>query len=128
MRIIYTNNCGAIRRTSFKQRELFQDVLCSRDYAERVVASFSHQIQSKYYGGNILVSIYGIALGNSSVLPKADINSTTPSRQCHAVFHSFLSDDRKQDSATTNAHSKSLSSLLKEKIIYNIIEYNMGKH
>ena len=37
-------------------------MLCRRDYAERVVASFTHQIQSEYYGGNISVSIEGIAL------------------------------------------------------------------
>ena len=50
--------------------------------------------------------IEGISLESFSALPKNDINSTTPSRQRHAVFHSFLSDDSKQDAATTNAHSK----------------------
>ena len=44
--IIGTNHCGAMRRTAFKRRELFQDVLCRRDYYERVVARFAHQIQS----------------------------------------------------------------------------------
>ena len=42
---------------AFKRRELFQDVLCRRDYAERVVASFANKIQSEYYGGNISMSI-----------------------------------------------------------------------
>ena len=51
-----------MRRTAFKRRELFQDVLCRRDYAERLVASFANQIQSEYYGGNRSVSIEGIAL------------------------------------------------------------------
>ena len=46
VRILVTNHCGEMRRTSVKQRELFQDVLCCRDYAERVVAIFSNQIQS----------------------------------------------------------------------------------
>ena len=50
-------------------------------------------------------------------LPKADINSTTPSSQRHAVFHYFLSYDIKKDSATTTAHSKSLIGQLKEKNI-----------
>ena len=62
MRILGTNHCGEMRRTAFKRRELFQDVLCRHDYAERVVASFANQIQSEYYGGNISVSIGGIAL------------------------------------------------------------------
>ena len=46
VRILVTNHCGEMRRTSFKRRELFQGVLCRRDYAERVVASFANQIKS----------------------------------------------------------------------------------
>ena len=61
------------------------------------------------------MSIEVIALGNFSTLPKADINSTTPSRQCNAVFHSFLSGDRKQYASTDTAHRKCLISLLKDK-------------
>ena len=34
VRILGTNHCGERQRTAFKQRELFQDVLCRRDYAE----------------------------------------------------------------------------------------------
>ena len=43
--ILGTNHCGEMRRTAFKRRELFQYVLCRRDYAERLVARFAHQIQ-----------------------------------------------------------------------------------
>ena len=46
VRIIGTNYCDEIRRTAFKRRELFQDVLCCPDYVERIVASFANQIQS----------------------------------------------------------------------------------
>ena len=49
VRILGANHCGEMRRTAFKRRELFQYVLFRRDYAERVVASFANQIQSKYY-------------------------------------------------------------------------------
>ena len=66
VRILGTNHCGEIRRIAFKQRELFQDVLCRRDYAERVVSIFSNQIQSQYYGVNIYVSIEGITLKHFS--------------------------------------------------------------
>ena len=45
VRILGTNHCGEIRRTALKQRELFQDVLCLRDYAGRVVPSFANKIQ-----------------------------------------------------------------------------------
>ena len=89
VRILGTNHCGEMRRTAFKRRELFQDILCRRDYAERVVESFDNQIQSEYYGVNISVSIEGTALEHFSVLPQADINSSTLSRPWHAVFHSF---------------------------------------
>ena len=110
--ILGTTHCGAMRRTAFKRRELFQDVLCRCYYYERVVAIFAHQIQPEYYGGNISVSIEGIALEHFSSLPQTNINSITPSRQRHSVFHSFSSDDIKKDAATNNAHSKRLISLL----------------
>ena len=45
VRIIGTNKCGEMRRTAFKRRELFQDVLCRRDYADMIVESFDNQIQ-----------------------------------------------------------------------------------
>ena len=63
------------------------------------------------------MSIEIIALENFSALPKSDINSTTTSRQLHALFRSFSSDDSKQDAATTTVHSKILISLIKYKII-----------
>ena len=47
VRILGTNHCGEMRRTAFKRRELFQYVLCCRDYAERVVAKFANQIQAE---------------------------------------------------------------------------------
>ena len=115
LRILGTNHCGELQQTAFKRRELFQDVLCRRDYAERVVASFSNEIQSEYYGGNISVSIEGIVLEHFSAAPQTDINSSTLSRPRHAVFHSFLYDYSKQDATTTNKHSKRLISLLKNK-------------
>ena len=43
--IMGTNHCGESCLTAFKLRESFQDVLCRRDYAERLVASFPHQIK-----------------------------------------------------------------------------------
>ena len=90
VRILGTNHCGAMQFTAFKRRELFQDVLCRHDYADRLVAIFSHQIKPEYYGGNISVSIKGIELEHFSELSKAYINSTAPSRQLHAAFIIFF--------------------------------------
>ena len=115
VRILGTNHCGELLRTAFKLCESFQDVLCRRDYAERLVAIFANQIQSEYYGGNRSVSIEGIVLVHFSAPLQTDINSPTLSRPCHAVFHSFLSNDSKQNAATNTAHSKLLISLLKNK-------------
>ena len=80
VRILGTNHCGKLRRTAFKRRELFQYVLCRRDYAEMVLVSFANQIQSEYYGVNRSVSIEGIELEHFSTAPQAYINSSTLSR------------------------------------------------
>ena len=45
VRILDTNNCGAMQRTAFKRSGLFQDFLCCHDYSDKAVTSFSHQIQ-----------------------------------------------------------------------------------
>ena len=65
-------------------------MLCRRDYAERVAASFSNQIQSEYYGGNRSMSIEGIALKHFSALPQTEINSSTKPCPQHAVFRFFV--------------------------------------
>ena len=45
VQVLVSNQCGDSRLTTFKHRKSFQDVLCRRDYYERLVSSFSHQIQ-----------------------------------------------------------------------------------
>ena len=64
--ILGNNHCGITCPEEFKRCSSKQYVLCCRDYDERVVASFANQIQSEYYGGNISVSIGGIALEHFS--------------------------------------------------------------
>ena len=85
-----TNHCGDSIRTTFKRQESFKDVLYRRDYAKRVVASFSNQIKSGYYGGNRFVYIEGIALEHFSALTQTEINSSTKPCPRHAVFHFFF--------------------------------------
>ena len=46
VQILGTNHCGDSRQTVFKCRESFQYVLYRRDYYERVVDSFPHQLQA----------------------------------------------------------------------------------
>ena len=90
-------------------------MLCRCDYAERLVASFYHEIKSEYYGGHRSVSIKGIVLEYFSALTQTEINSSKKSCPRHAEFHSFLSDDSKQYASTNTAHCKSFIKILKEK-------------
>ena len=89
VQILSSNHCGESRQTAFKCRESFQDVICCRRYAEKVVASLAHLIQSEYYGGNISISIEGITLEHSSALTQTEINSSTKPCPHHALFHFF---------------------------------------
>ena len=73
------------------------------------------------------MSIEGISVEHFSALQQTEINSSKKPCPRHAVFHSFLLGDNKQDSAATTVHSKYLIELLK-KIIGIIIKYNLGKY
>ena len=104
---------GDSRRTASKLHESFQDVLCCRDQAERVVASFAHQVQSEYYGVNRFMFIEGISLEHFNALPQTEIYSSTNACPRNVVFNYLLPDNRKQDAATTTAHIKRFIELLK---------------
>ena len=114
VQILGKNHCGDSLRTALKLRESFQYMVYLRDYADRVVASFPHQIQSEYYGVNRSVYFEGIILENFSALPLTEINSCKKPCSLHEVFHYFLSDDSKQDADTTTAHRNCLIELLKK--------------
>ena len=90
VRIIGTNHFVKTLRDEFNRRSAKQDVLSRIDSYERLVASFSHQIQSKYYGGNIYVSIEYIVLEISSFPTHTETEGTPQARTRHAVFHSFF--------------------------------------
>ena len=60
VRIIGTHHRGKECREEFKLWGNIHEVLCCSDYAEWIVSSFTHQIQSKQYVGNMYVSIEGI--------------------------------------------------------------------
>ena len=60
------------------------------------------------------MSIEGISLKNFSAPTHTETTETPQSRTRHAVFHSFLSNDIKQDSTKTIAHRKRTIELLKQ--------------
>ena len=57
IRILGTNQYGNTFREAFKHHRANQDMLCHIDYADRALASFAHQTQSKYSGGSKSVFI-----------------------------------------------------------------------
>ena len=60
------------------------------------------------------MSIEGILLEHFSALPHTEIKASIKSCPRGAVFHTFLSNNSKQDAATTTAHNKKTIELLKE--------------
>ena len=64
----------------------FQDLLCRRDYSERIIARLAHQIEYVYYGGNRYVSIEGIALEHFSSIDQETSSSYSHSRIWYALL------------------------------------------
>ena len=116
--ILGTHDCGNSRQYAFNWHADFDNVLWHRYYTEHLVVSFAHQIQSEYYGGNRSVSIKVIAFEHLSASGQEISSSTLHSCKRHAVFHHFLPDNSKQDTAATTAHTKSIIELLKSRQLF----------
>ena len=110
--ILGNHHCGKERCGEFKLWGNLHDFLCRLDYAKRVVSSFSHQIQSEYYGRNIYVSIEGISLEHFSASHHPIPLLASYHVSCQEVFNYLFSYDRKQDVSTTAEHSKRIIGLL----------------
>ena len=86
VRIIGTRHCSNKCQEKFNSCAAYQDVLCCQDYAEHVLASFAHQIQSEYYGGNKYFYITGIVLEDFSATEQGTSLSYFYSCKRHGVF------------------------------------------
>ena len=75
---------------------------------------FTHQIQSEFYGGKSTLSIEGIDLEHFITIDPKKPSSSFHILTRYSVFHSFLSDNRKPDAATTAEHRKLIIGLLKK--------------
>ena len=85
VRILGNNYFGNTHHETLKRRRENQHVLCHCDYAERVVASFAHQIQYEHYGGNLYVFVGGIALENFSAPQQTETATPKQALTHHAV-------------------------------------------
>ena len=83
-----------------------------------MVSSFAHQIISEYYGANRYVYIEVIALDQFCALHQSMTLLASGHMSRQAVFQSFLSDDTKKDSITTEAHSKYIIEILQNREIF----------
>ena len=101
-------------------------MLCCCEYDERIVASFDHQIQSEYYGGNRPVSIECITMGYFSALPQTVIKSQKNHVhviQCFIIFCRMIAN--KILSILPHTEKVWFNCLIKS--IDVSIKYNMGK-
>ena len=81
------------------------DILPVRDYAERLSAHFNLEIQSDHFGNGRSLSIEG-----------CNIQYIDEDHEKNSEFHSYLSDDSRQDASTIHAHMISILNELQQYI------------
>ena len=67
------------------------------------------------------MSIDGVALEHFSTTYQETSSYSLHSRTWHAVFHSVMYDNSKQDAATTDAHSELIIELLEKKNLVSVL-------
>ena len=114
--ILGKHHCAALRKQAFEQRaKEFSDIFSRRDYSERFVLKPGIEIQSQHFGGNRTLSIEGVSVefyqqGHDQSYPqgKKGDDDDISNEGFVSEFFSHLSDDSRQDAATTNAHMMQL--------------------
>ena len=112
VRILVTHHCGNTRQEVFNCCSYFHDVLWHWYYEDCVVDSISHQIQSEYHGDNKYVSIKGVYLDHCTATDQETSSFSLHIRTHHDVFHLFMSNNSKQDAATTASHIRRIIDML----------------
>ena len=100
VRILGSNHVGLTRKQALMRRGQKKDIKLVRDFAERLGSCFGKEFQSQHFGGSASLSMEGVAFDYVD----DEFNSPTIG-QVKGEFHSFLSDESKQDAATVTAHS-----------------------
>eukprot|EP00966_Prymnesium_polylepis_P330743 7386355-Prymnesium_polylepis.1 len=107
--ILGKNFCGAERLAAFKRKPAA--IRTRRDYAERLAAAFNLEIQCDHFGNGRSLSMEGSAVETFCASAVAALKNGVwqmSDDDLRMVFHSHLSDDSRQDAATTHAHMKAL--------------------
>jgi hypothetical protein len=108
--------CGTMRDSNFKKIPL--SVKTRRDYAERLSAVFTLEVQSGHFGNSRSLSIEGSSVETFSAaeIDRFDSGEVLLSDLSQKMqFHSHFSDASRQDAATTHSHMVVLLNLLKSR-------------
>ena len=113
-RILGKDHCGAARLAAHKRKP---SIRTRRDYAERLAAAFSLEIQCDHFGNSRNLSMEGSSV---ETFCRAAVDAyrngvwQMSDDDLRMTFHSHFSDDSRQDAATTHAHMTVLLEQLKE--------------
>ena len=112
VQMLGTNHCAKLSRKAFESRvSEFFDLFCGRDYADQFVLKADVEVQSQHFGGNTQLSMEGVSVEHKNNEPEVP-DGRMPYKQFVAEFFSHLSDESRQDAATTNAHMMQLIEIL----------------
>ena len=101
VQILSKNHCGKLQERACYSKP--GNILSIRDYAERMSANFNLEIQSEHFGNGRSLSIEGCMI----YIVNQNMNG-------YMEFHSYFSDDSRQDASTTHAHMVSMLTELKK--------------
>ena len=110
--------CGSMRKEVIKKN--VKTINTHRDYAERILAVLTDEIQSEHFGNSRDLSIEGSV---AIFYPKSEIDKyergekTLEELEPIMESHSHFSDDKEQNAATTYNHFKKLIEVLRERSV-----------
>ena len=114
VKILSKYHCAALRDHAF--RTCPGSAKTKRDYAERLAAAFTLEIQAEHFGNGRSLSMEGSSVETFCSAVAARVRAQTPytvdDADVHMHFHSHFSDASRQDAASTHAHMTVLLNIL----------------
>ena len=106
VKILGTNETGDTRRKALHSRGHLGDIGVKKDFVEKFLEAGGVQIQSEHWGENRMLSMEGVTVEGYKCKDEVRDTSTTN------VFHSYLSENGKQDAADSASHMMHLYAML----------------